>query len=594
VPGKVSRTSIARRSPRDRQQRTRSPFAYAGATGGKGGDALCFAVLMLAWPALHAQTPPGAGSVLRETAPGAPRPALPVPAAPALPPPPSAGPAATQDRPALRFTLRQVEFSGNTVFSTPVLAALVADQIGQPVTFAELEAMAARVGAHYRNAGYVLAQVVLPPQTVGAGRVVFSVIEGRLGQVRLETQGVLSMPERVPRAVLAPLRPGRPLHRGGLERAMLLLTDLPGLAPQSALESGAAPGTFDLVVELKPAPRVSFSVDVDNYGARATREVRAGGFARIKSPFGIGDNLDLRILSSAGKGLAFGRVGYEAPLGYTGLRASVAYAHLEYELVKELAVLDASGRAKVAEAALSYPFLRARLNNLFGRLSAEHKVLRDQLGALAQSSDKTIDSVGAGLVYEGRDGRGRGGYTNAGLTLYFGKLQIGSSQDLAIDQGPDGLGTDGHATRVVYQASRLQSVSAQTSVLLAVAGQWASRNLDSAEKIAAGGPRAVRAYPVSAGLGDDVHVLNAEYRWSWRPEAAAGLFYDAGWVRAVNHDPLPGADNRRTLRGAGLGLFWNGRGGLSLRTSLAWRMGPREAGVRDRQPRLFAQLAHAF
>jgi hemolysin activation/secretion protein len=375
---------------------------------------------------------------------------------------------------------------------------------------------------------------------------------------------------------------------------MLLLADLPGISAQSSLESGNEAGTFDLIVDLKPAKRVSYSFDADNYGSRATRETRVGAFMRINSPFKRGDNLDLRVLSSTGKGLAFGRVGYETPLNYNGLRLGAAYSHLEYELVKDLAALGATGQARVAEVSLSMPLMRSRADNFFGRLSFEHKALQDDLAAVSQHSSKHINSVGAGFVFEGRDSSGKGGYNNFGITMYSGNLSIGAPQELADDQSASGPHTAGRNTRLVYQASRLQAVSAKTSILLAMAGQWSNSNLDSAEKIAAGGARAVRAFASSSGLGDEVHVFNAEYRWAFRPEAAASLFYDHGFVSAVNHDPAPGTANKYALRGAGFGLSWNTKGGLSLRSSLAWRLGEKRAGEAERQPRLFVQVMQSF
>lgn len=594
MQGPASRN--ASRSDHGRLRKTwRRPLPAVPGAGARL-EPIWLAALMLAAPALHAQTPPTAGSVLRETAPRSAAPVLPPPAPlalPAVPQPPSPSPApGAAGGPT--FVLRQVSFIGNSVFSAQTLAPLVADQIGRTVGFAELQAIAARITDYYHAAGYVLTQVVLPPQDVNAGQVQLSVVEGRLGQIRIERVAEIPMPESLIRRTDAGLKRGEPLNRRELERAMLLLSDLPGLAPQSSLESGNEPGTFDLIIELKPGARSNFSVDADNYGSRATGEYRLGAFARFNSPLRHGDNLDMRLLTSSGKGLVFGRIGYETPLGAPGLRAGIAYSHLDYELGKELAPLDAHGRADVFEVSLNHPLLRSRLRNLFARVSYEHKDLNDRIGVVAQSSDKTIDSLGAGVVFEERDTRWKGGYTSAGLTAYFGKLKIGSAPDLAFDQGPGGLHTNGHATRLVYQLSRLQSVSAQTSVLVALAGQWASHNLDSAEKLAAGGPRAVRAYTSAAGLGDQVHVLNAEYRWSFRPEAAASLFYDRGWVRAIHHDPLPDTPNRTTLRGYGLNLHWNARPGLSLKASVAWRGKAREAGVSDRNPRLYAQVVNTF
>lgn len=587
----------------------RSSQPAAGRAPGRTGAAW-LALLALAAPALQAQTVPpavpprvpqtaapqpvpNAGSVLRETvpftAPPATRPAPgALPALPQAPAAPEAGPAGPS------FVLRQVRFTGNTVFDDRQLAALAAGTLGRPVRFNDLQALAARVTRFYHDAGYVLAQAVLPLQDVSAGTVELSVLEGRLGQLRIERTGKVRVAQRIIRASTAALAPGKPLRGDALERALLLLNDTPGLVSEASLEPGKDPGVFDLIVELKPAPPVNYTVDADNYGVRTTRESRAGGFVRVNSPFGIGDNLDLRLLASLGSGVGFGRLGYEAPLGVAGLRAGVSYAHLDYRLRKELAALDATGRARVLEAGLDYPLLRSRTRNAFLRGAFERKALSDRIGVLALRSDKSIRSFSFGGVFEERDARWGGGYTTAALTLHRGRLRIGSPEGLALDQGPGGLRTAGHYTRAVYQLSRLQSISDRSSVLVALAGQWTNHNLDSAEKLAAGGPQAVRAYSSAAGLGDEVHVLNAEYRWSFRPEATASVFYDHGRVVAINHDPAPGVPNQRTLRGVGVGLFWNPAPGLSLRTTLAWRASGRQEGGGDRNPRLFAQVVQSF
>lgn len=565
-------------------ERSRSPHA-----------ALPLACLLaLAVSLAHAQQLPDAGRMLREATPPPqamtplPEPALSAPQGRATRPP-----VAPQGE-GLSLVLRNVQFNGNSVFSRDELTALVADKLGHNVTLADLDSLAARVTAHYRRAGYVLAQTVIPQQDVAAGSVEMSVIEGRLGRIRIERIADIPMSEMVVEKMLAGLHPGSPLTQKTIERAILLLSDLPGLAVQSSLEAGDEAGTFDLIIELKPAPRINLSVDLDNQGSNATGEYRIGALGRVNSPFGLADNLDLRLLNSFGNGLTFGRIAYELPLGYSGTRASLAYAQVAYELGKEFAALQAQGRAKLVEFAFTHPLLRSRAHNLVAKLGVEQKRLNDNIGAVMQASDKHVQNLSAGLGYEGSDTWLRGGYTSAGLTAYFGKLAICCAPELALDQDPAGRHTNGHYTRASYQFSRLQSVSENASAYAALAGQWSNNNLDSADKIAIGGPRAVRAFSTSSGIGDEAQILNAEYRRSLSPEATVSVFYDIGRVR-FNHAPLMGEDNNRILSGYGLGLYWSIMKGLSMRASLAWpRRDSGNLAGDGRNPRPYAQLVNVF
>jgi len=145
------------------------------------GIALCNA---LALPQIAlAQSVPNAGGVLRETAP----PPVAIPPSPDVAPAPSAPlPPKTTPPGGPTVTLKEIRFTGNTVFSAEELQPLVAERIGQPNSLADLEALAMRVTDKYRSSGYMLAQAIVPVQDVTSGVVEISVIEGALGKVRFE------------------------------------------------------------------------------------------------------------------------------------------------------------------------------------------------------------------------------------------------------------------------------------------------------------------------------------------------------------------------------------------------------------------------
>lgn len=521
--------------------------------------------------------------------------ALPLaPAGGTLPAADSAAPA-PNGAPAPSFVLQGITFKGNTAFSDADLQKLVADQIGQRVTFAQVKQLAERISAAYRAADYLLTDTVVPAQQVDGGTIELSVLEGRLGRIRIERIDDVPVAEARIAAIAGQLPTGRALTQHQLERAMLLLSDTPGMATQASLEAGDQAGTYDLLIEAKAAPRTSVSADLDNQGSASTGRYRAGILGRINSPFGIGDNLDVRLLSSLGKGLLFGRLAYELPVGESGLRASLAAGHIAYALGANFAPLDAHGSADVVELGATYPLLRSRGHNLFSKAGVETKRLNDHIDAVDKLSTKHIVSLNAGLIYERRDQLFGGGFVSGALDVVRGHLDLGSAQDRALDQGASGRQTQGAYVRVTYQLSRLQAIARDLTAYLAVAGQWANRNLDSAEKISGGGPRAVRAFSGSTGIGDQAMILNAELRWSLKADATLSAFYDIGRVRA-NHDPAAGEDNRITLRGPGIGLYKIVATGTALRATLGWpdvQRGapamPREHGVR-----VYAQLVKTF
>ena len=98
--------------------------------------------------------------------------------------------------------------------------------------------------------GFLLARAYLPKQDVTAGIVEIAVIAGRIdGKVRID----LKDPYRIRASFLQGMAdravPGdSPVRMEQIERAVLLMNDLPGLNSQASLEPGGVPGTTRLVV----------------------------------------------------------------------------------------------------------------------------------------------------------------------------------------------------------------------------------------------------------------------------------------------------------------------------------------------------------
>jgi hemolysin activation/secretion protein len=547
--------------------------------GWRAAGALLAAALAL--PA-GAQTVPRAGGEM-PVAPISP-PAVPPPV---VVPPPVAAPGVSPG--GASFELRRVRFAGATVFSDSELQAIAAPDIGRRVTLADLEALAQRVTAYYRSWGYLLAQAIVPVQEVAGGVVEVSVLEGRLGRVIVELDPQTPIGEARVREFVDRLPVGRPLREDTLTRVLLLLSDLPGVRAEAALGAGEAPGSTDLTITVAPSRRWDLNFDADNYGLQSTSLYRVGVSGRWNSPFGVGDNLDLRLQAGVDGRLAFGRIGYERPVGGDGVRAGVALSTLDYALVSSFTGLDADGRATVLELATTYALLRSRERNLFSKVLLQRMWLTESYSTVGLDFDKTITGFGMSLNYEGSDRVLGGGYTGGGLNFYFGNLSLDSAT-----AAEDARNTAGHFNVVAYNLSRLQSLRSDAQVFVGVTGQLTDRNLDPVQKIALGGPQAVRAYAPAAVIADEGAVIHAELRYSPRAELSLQGFYDWGWGR-LNKDPVPAfdADNVVRLWGYGAGLFWGGSEGLTVRASVAWP-NRRLPGSDQQVPQVYVQIAYSM
>ncbi len=543
--------------------------------------------------ATQAQVVPDAGSVLRDQQ----KPALEVPLRPALPL------KFEEDvRPALkpsdtRMVLGSIRISGNNVFPQFELLALVQDYVGKEVGIDELHEAAARITRHYRERGYMVARAYLaqayllaPDRTDGIAEI--TIVEGRFGTVNTTNRSRLR--DGVARNYMESF-PGAVVREADLERKLLLLGDLAGVGEaRSSMRAGANTGETDLTVDVRAAPMVSGSVELDNFGNRFTGANRLGVRLDVANPLGFGDALAVRFTKGFA-GMEFGRVGYQAPVGSDGLRLGVAASASRYRLGKSFEALDARGESASTSLMMSYPFIRSRDVNLYGQLSHDRSQFEDRVNATATVTDKQTRVTQFALSGDARDGSG--GITAFYLNHSGGRTNIETPEARAADDAS--ARTHGHYRKWTMNLLRLQSLGENTSAYVSFSGQAASKNLDSSEKFVLGGAHGVRAYPQGEASGDAGYVATVELRHSLRVKALPGVlqpfvFVDTGSVK-INERPFIAGSNRRHLSGGGMGVTWTKAADFQVKLTLATRLGRQPAmSDTDRHTRGWVQVIKHF
>ena len=484
--------------------------------------------------------------------------------------------------------------TGATLFTEAVLLAAADFTPGRDLTLPELRNAAARITRFYNDRGYVLAQAYLPAQDVVGGTVTIAVVEGRYGAIELRNQSGVS--DAVAAGVLNGLDSGDPVAIAPLERRLLLLSDIPGVAVHSTLSPGAEVGSSDLTIDLTRAPLIFGSLEADNAGNRYTGAYRFGGSVNFANLTGLGDLISLRLLAST-EGLAYGRAAWQAPLG--DATVGVAYTHLEYELGREFEVLDAGGTADIFSAFGSYPLIRSRNANLYALASFDAKFLSDEIGLVSQVSDKEIRALTAGLRGDSRDGFGGGGWNAGSLSWTSGDLNIEDPFERAVDDAT--ARSQGGFNKLQYAVSRLQTVSGPLSFYGSLRGQVATDNLDASEKMELGGAYGVRAYPEGEAYGDEGYVATVEARLAldqWTPSLPGRFqligFVDTGEVDFA-HTPWFSGSNHARRSGVGAGLIWSGPDDLLVRVTYAHRLDDQMAtSGSDDSGRVWFQIVKLF
>ena len=437
------------------------------------------------------------------------------------------------------------KFTGYESLASEVeLQELVAEAVGKNFTFKELQGLAEKITTYIKGKGWFLARAYLPKQDVTSGIIEIAIIQGKSDGTLIIKRGESArIREQTLRNIgQNAVRPGEALSEQKLERAILLMNDLPGVAAHASLAPGVTPGSTAIQVDVNEGPLFSGGIWGDNYGNRYTGELRGSGMINLNDPLRYGDQLSM--LLTGAEGLMQWRTAYTFPLASCGLKGNLAYTGMNYKLLGDMASLEMDGWSHAANAGLSYPILRGRTAKLTASLGYEYKILSDSAFDV-EIRKRQLHSGTFGFSGDKYDTFLGGGYTTANASATTGNMHE-SEADIAITK------TEGSYTRFNLGLARLQRLFDRVSINASYSGQFSLNNLDSSEKFNLGGPGGVRAYPVGEASGDEGNLFNVDLRFDLPLPAALGSlqlsgFYDAGQI-TLHKEQWPNSIDNATDR----------------------------------------------
>lgn len=518
------------------------------------------AILLAGMSAAQAQD---AGQLLRQTQ-GTKTPALPERAEAQTVVPTPAALALPGDA---RVKVQRFELHGQHLLEEARLQAVLSSYTGRELRYQDLQDAMAALMRQYRDAGR-LASAYLPAQDVTAGVVKVAIVEASYGGTVVE-QGGERLDASLPKSMVeAGQTVGEAIDLVALDRALLLVADLPGVRASASLTPGDVAGQTRVALRLQDGPRLMGQASMANAGSRSTGEEQLQASLSLLGPFGRGDLFTAQWSQSRGSSFLGASAGL--PLGPHGLRVGANVSALRYRLVADdFQALQARGSSSVLGAEIHYPLLRSRDANLLVSGSAEHKRFENEANGATVSD---YSSQALGLTLAGNRYDELGGVNTGSIGLVTGELDLSGSPSR--DADATGPGTAGSFTLLRIAAVREQGLAAGWSALASLRGQWSSRNLDSSEKFYLGGMQGVRAYPTGEAGGSNGQLLSLELRqhlgaWRW-----AG-FVDWGHVQINVDQGFAGATepNSVALKGLGLSLGYAAPGGLDVALIWARRIG---------------------
>lgn len=438
----------------------------------------------------------------------------------------SAGPQYADKTPV--FVLKGVGVTGATAVAHNELAKVYGPFLNSPVSQADLLKIANGITALYRQKGYALSRAFVPPQEVKEGRIQVKVVEGHIDDVAFEGADGRSFGAH---KLLRVITTERPLRLATLERALLLLSDTPGLRIKDTTlkELGEASGRFHLTVYLE-AWRLSVNVDIDNRGTADVGPLQSFISSAFSSALVQGDVWALNVMTIPNTPEELTYVGglVDFPVGADGIRVGLRGSFSGINPDGKKGLLDTRTSTRELGVYAGFRPMRTREASLDVVISANLRhaeeqdlsgtLYDDRIQAVSLTADYQLHDRYQGSNYFAvgvRQGHGEPGSAGAGLSRFDG---------------------DGDFYKIFWNAARNQRLDGPWSVLLSTSGQWTSSQLLQSEQFYIGGPLLGRAFSTGALIGDSGLTGLLEMRFDSMREAGPIMgyqlyaFVDAGIV----------------------------------------------------------------
>jgi len=411
----------------------------------------------------------------------------------------------------LQFSVNEVDFDGNAVFSDATLQEYFATFINRPVSLPELNEVVETIEDKYKQAGYFLSRVYIPPQTLENGVLKVKVIEGYLSELFVEG-GTAGNRAKI-NELTAGLVNKKPLDLPSVEKAIRTLNAFPSTSVNAVLRQGAEVGSSEMVLNVSQLPNY-YSLSVNNFNAPAVGTWGASFAGTVNRLFDRDNQLSFSTSASVGSGgvedfkrmLSFSTK-YSQPIGYSGLSASLSYLYAQSQPVATVADLNLLSQGTTVAPRLSYPMFSNRGNSLVLDSGVTFSETQTMLAGTPFTTDK---STVFDLTFRWSNTTWLRGATNLSVGYYQGLSGLNSSR--GSDLGVSVPGFDPSFNKFAFNLSRTQYLPNKFSMHMGAVGQYTASSLLIANQISFGGPPIGRAYYYGAIMGDRGLGFFAELR----------------------------------------------------------------------------------
>lgn len=461
----------------------------------------------------------------------------------------------------------------------------LAGYIGRNLSSDDLKALSRAVADVARQAGYPFASAWIEPQAMADGVLHVRLDAGALTAVRVIGHANALADRILTRALVT----GRPVRRMELERAILLVGDIPGVTVKES--KYLRQDGFGILLVTIEEDRLSAYAQVDNRGSKEVGPIRTTVIGNARHLLTAGDEASLILANTPiePSEFVFVRGRYTAPVDANGATLSLSASYGLANPGASLAPLDVTGETVDASVFYSKPIVRSREHSLWATVEIRGLRSDQTLRDFPLRSDSVATLTGA-----------VNGTMRAGAGILRGGLRVTDGLPLpGVSHEGDAMISrrDGDARFVVvsYAAEWVAPLSRKVSLALGSEAQLASRPLLATFELGVGGPGFGHAYDYAERTGDNGVLGSGEIRFDLGHVAAPVVdrvelyaSVDGGYVANLRGGTGGGA-LLSTAAGARVS-----RGRLSGMLEVALPLNRDRFDTGNRDPRVSFRLARVF
>lgn len=479
-------------------------------------------------------------------------------------------------KPEVKFQVQSFSIKGNEVFTSEELLAYTTELVNKDITLSDVREAARKIKQHYRDKGFIAAYVFIPKGALKDGDLELTIVEGKIGEVRVEGNKHFSDEVLTNYINYMKLMPGDTAMFQNVRNYLSQLNDHRDISAKATFQPGANSETTDLIVNVQDKNPFHVSMDYNNFGTDLSGQDRFGTTISHTNLLGNMDEIMFRTqLSEATEAYA---IDYNTPIGLEDWRAGFAYSRGDVNLTGDFKALNAESNANTysiyAVKPLSYEAdLKSKM-----RFGFDHKSSQSQLLGIQTGRDE-LRILNFLIDLEQTDAYGKTYWPNS---FHYGIDAFGASNknDESLNRAHTG------APFFIYRSQLDRFLYMPNDMLLQLHSAWqlSPDKLPSAEQFQLGGINTVRGYPQGEYLGDYGVVASGELSFPLYglpkglklPGDKASLydttrlvsFYDFG--HSSLKGPLPGEGASKTVQGAGLGLRMRLYDRINAQVEYAW------------------------